>query len=339
MNFAATDVDGVWVIEPERHEDERGFFARTWDASEFAERGLSAALVAVQHLVQPPPRDAARAALPGRSARGGEARSLHGGRDLRRRGRPAPRLAHVHAAGSASSSRAENRLGALRPRGLRTRLPHARPTTPRCSYQISELLRTEAGARVRFDDPAFGIDWPGEVVVINERDRSYPDFEVERVSGDAGRPHARADGASSSRSAAASRATACARRCALIGAADPTRAPRGAERHAGPRLDGAGRVEHSRRVHRHDRAASASSTSALEPPRRQLQRARSRRRCRSPSCGRSCTRIPSSPTGSRTAPRTTRGRWGFCLSQSELDALEDGRVRGRRRQHARARHR
>jgi dTDP-4-dehydrorhamnose 3,5-epimerase len=34
----------------------------------------------------------------------------------------------------------------------------------------------DAGRGVRFDDPAFGIEWPGEVVVINERDRTYPDF-------------------------------------------------------------------------------------------------------------------------------------------------------------------
>ena len=34
----------------------------------------------------------------------------------------------------------------------------------------------ESGRGVRFDDPAFGIEWPCEVVVINERDRTYPDF-------------------------------------------------------------------------------------------------------------------------------------------------------------------
>jgi dTDP-4-dehydrorhamnose 3,5-epimerase len=30
---------------------------------------------------------------------------------------------------------------------------------------------------VRWDDPAFGIEWPGEVVVINQRDASYPYLE------------------------------------------------------------------------------------------------------------------------------------------------------------------
>ena len=36
-----TAIAGVWVVEPERHADERGFFARTWDGEELAERGLN----------------------------------------------------------------------------------------------------------------------------------------------------------------------------------------------------------------------------------------------------------------------------------------------------------
>ena len=38
-----------------------------------------------------------------------------------------------------------------------------------------------AARGVRFDDPAFGIAWPREIVVINERDRSYPDFAPAQV--------------------------------------------------------------------------------------------------------------------------------------------------------------
>ncbi len=40
VRFRETAIDGVCVVEPERFEDERGFFARTWDAEEFAARGL-----------------------------------------------------------------------------------------------------------------------------------------------------------------------------------------------------------------------------------------------------------------------------------------------------------
>ena len=45
-------------------------------------------------------------------------------------------------------------------------------------YKMTEVWAPEAAAGVRFDDPAFGIEWPAEVAVVNDRDRSYPDFEV-----------------------------------------------------------------------------------------------------------------------------------------------------------------
>ena len=46
-------------------------------------------------------------------------------------------------------------------------------------YQMSEFYDPEHAAGVRWDDPAFGIPWPSEVLVISDRDRTYPDF-VER---------------------------------------------------------------------------------------------------------------------------------------------------------------
>ena len=36
----------------------------------------------------------------------------------------------------------------------------------------------EAARGVRFDDPAFGIEWPRSPgqLIVSDRDRSYPDF-------------------------------------------------------------------------------------------------------------------------------------------------------------------
>ena len=45
MTFEETGIRGVWTIRPERVEDERGFFARTWDHDEFAIRGIGSRLV------------------------------------------------------------------------------------------------------------------------------------------------------------------------------------------------------------------------------------------------------------------------------------------------------
>src|SRR5262249_33363425 len=45
MIFRETRLAGAFLIEIEPHRDERGFFARTWCAHEFAEHGLEAGLV------------------------------------------------------------------------------------------------------------------------------------------------------------------------------------------------------------------------------------------------------------------------------------------------------
>ena len=42
---------------------------------------------------------------------------------------------------------------------------------------MSEFYNAESARGVRWDDPAFQIEWPAEVKVISERDRTYPNFE------------------------------------------------------------------------------------------------------------------------------------------------------------------
>src|SRR3989304_6162543 len=44
MIFRGTKLGGAFISEPQRLEDERGFFARTWCAREFEEHGLSTRL-------------------------------------------------------------------------------------------------------------------------------------------------------------------------------------------------------------------------------------------------------------------------------------------------------
>ena len=41
MIFAETELNGVYIIEPEKLEDNRGFFARSFDSEIFKERGLN----------------------------------------------------------------------------------------------------------------------------------------------------------------------------------------------------------------------------------------------------------------------------------------------------------
>src|SRR5687767_12257301 len=45
MIFRETKIEGVLVIEPERFEDERGFFSHSWSQREFAAAGLESDLL------------------------------------------------------------------------------------------------------------------------------------------------------------------------------------------------------------------------------------------------------------------------------------------------------
>jgi dTDP-4-dehydrorhamnose 3,5-epimerase len=45
------------------------------------------------------------------------------------------------------------------------------------TYQVSQFYTPGAEGGVRWNDPAFGIVWPGEVQVISDKDRSWPDYQ------------------------------------------------------------------------------------------------------------------------------------------------------------------
>src|SRR5581483_7753026 len=45
MRFEPTKLAGAFIVEPEPHEDARGFFARTFCAREFAKQGLASVFV------------------------------------------------------------------------------------------------------------------------------------------------------------------------------------------------------------------------------------------------------------------------------------------------------
>lgn len=43
-------------------------------------------------------------------------------------------------------------------------------------YQMSEFYIPESARGVRWNDPAFGIQWPDDERIISARDQQYPDF-------------------------------------------------------------------------------------------------------------------------------------------------------------------
>lgn len=51
------------------------------------------------------------------------------------------------------------------------------PDTVLC-YQVAGQYQPEASTGIRFDDPAFGIQWPMAPAVISDADSHWPDFDV-----------------------------------------------------------------------------------------------------------------------------------------------------------------
>ena len=44
-------------------------------------------------------------------------------------------------------------------------------------YQMSQIYAPDCARGVRWNDPAFGIEWPAAERVMVERDQQYPDFQ------------------------------------------------------------------------------------------------------------------------------------------------------------------
>jgi dTDP-4-dehydrorhamnose 3,5-epimerase len=178
MRFERTPLPGAWLIELDLLGDERGWFARTFDADEFARRGMNPAVVQSSASF---------------NARRGTLRGLHyqaephGESKLVRCVRGAIFDVAVDVRADSSTFRrwhgvelsASNRLALYIPAGL----AHGFQTLTddvEVLYQMGDPYVPDAARGVRFDDPAFGVQWPavdGERIV-SERDRSFADFEA-----------------------------------------------------------------------------------------------------------------------------------------------------------------
>lgn len=180
MIFRETRLRDAYIIELERLEDERGFFARTWCRNEFTAHGINVEMVQASisqnkragtvrglHFAWPPSREAKLV----RCGRG----KIH---DVILDLRPDSTSFGMHFAIVLDSEQA-NAL--FIPSGI----AHGFQTLEddcEMIYMMTEFYRPELAAGVRFDDPAFAIDWPLPVSLIVERDRTYPDFDsVEHV--------------------------------------------------------------------------------------------------------------------------------------------------------------
>ena len=175
MRLAETPLTGVWLVEPDRIEDERGYFARTYDAALFTERGLRP--VGVQCNTSFNARAGTLRGMHLQIAPHGEPKLIRCTRgaifdvvvDLRP-GSPS------HGAWHGAELSADNGRALYVPEGL----AHGFQSLCDASevlYMMGHEYVADAAAGVRWDDPAFAIDWPpADARIISERDQAYPDY-------------------------------------------------------------------------------------------------------------------------------------------------------------------
>lgn len=180
MKFTATPIVGAFVVSPERMEDERGFFARVWCASEFAAHGI--------------PQPIAQASL-SHNRLAGTVRGMHYSRAPAREGKLVrcqngrvldviidlrdDHPSYLQQFAVELDDRAHQAI--YIPPGV----AHGFQTLTDDAdvlYMMTEAYRPELAAGVRHDDPAFGVRWPLPVRVISARDREYPDFDPARAA-------------------------------------------------------------------------------------------------------------------------------------------------------------
>lgn len=176
MRFTPLEVAGVVRVQIEPREDERGFFARTVCAREFAAQGLPAQFVQSSiswsrrrgtvrglHFQWPPSHEDKLV----RCLRGAVHDVL-----LDLRPQSPSYLAHVAVALDAHS-----RDAVFVPSGV----AHGFQTlSDDCEvlYQMSDYHAPELAGGVRWNDPRFAISWPITAgVTLGARDAAYPDFE------------------------------------------------------------------------------------------------------------------------------------------------------------------
>ena len=174
MIFTATKIPGAFLIDLERQEDDRGFFARSFCASEFKRNGLKAEFVQDSISFNP-----AKGTLRGMHYQG----APHEEAKIVRctRGAIYDVLVDVRPASPAFRQwlgcelTAENRRSLYVPEGC----AHGFQTLGHDAevfYQISEFYHPECARGVRWNDPAFGIQWPWPNPVISARDQGFPDW-------------------------------------------------------------------------------------------------------------------------------------------------------------------
>jgi len=176
MIFTETKLKGAYVIDLQKLEDERGFFARSFCRREFDAHGLNPNVIQCNVSF---------------NAKKGTMRGMH------YQAKPFEEAKLVRCTmGSIYDVIVDlrpdspsfkdfiglelsphNRLALYVPEGFAHGFLTLKDNAE-VFYQMSEFYVPDASRGFRYNDPMFVIPWPREVQVISDRDRTYPDFAI-----------------------------------------------------------------------------------------------------------------------------------------------------------------
>lgn len=175
MIFTKTKLEGAYIIDVEKREDERGFFARTFCANEFAEAGLEDKFVQANmsfnykkgtlrgmHFQKAPYQEDKLV----RCTKGALFDVII---DLRKDSPTFKQWIGVELT-------EENRRALFVPKGFAHGYITLEDNTE-INYMVTQFYTPAADSGVRFDDPVFGIEWPVEITSVSEKDKNHPNFE------------------------------------------------------------------------------------------------------------------------------------------------------------------
>jgi dTDP-4-dehydrorhamnose 3,5-epimerase len=175
MRFCETKLPGVFEINIEPHMDARGFFGRSWCQQEFELKGLNSRVAQCSVSF---------------NGRKGTLRGIHYQAEPYREAKlvrcTCGAIYDVVIDLRHDSPTFKSWVGRVLTAAKRNMLyvpegcGHGFLTLEdetEVFYQISEFYHPELARGVRWNDPAFHIDWPGAVEILSERDGSYPDFQ------------------------------------------------------------------------------------------------------------------------------------------------------------------
>jgi len=177
MNFQETPLKGAYLINLDKLEDERGFFARAFCNQEFANNGLISQFVQVNNSF---------------TKLKGTIRGMHYQLE------PSAEVKIVRCITGAlydviidlrpnsttfgkwfgSELSAENRQMMYVPKGFAHGFVTLLDSTE-TFYFASDFYSSELERGIRHDDPYFKIDWPIEVIESSEKDKNFPDFNLD----------------------------------------------------------------------------------------------------------------------------------------------------------------